>query len=178
MPSSGKFCDCFKEHDMLCSALFSARTSPLIISLGIALALSPSVRAQGASDDAVQLATSILTAGARTFDTKNAAAMAATYTEDAEIHLTSREEGGAIKVQVSKGKEEIRKFYEDLFKDAKEIKSKNTVEFARLIRPDVLVIYGNFRPDADADPLPFVQVRTRQGETWLMRRLQLFVLGE
>jgi len=150
---------------------------PIIISLALALTIAPitAVRGQATSDDAVQLATSILTKGARLFDTKDAGAMAETYTEDAEIQLTSRE-NGELKVAYYKGKTEIRKLYEDLFKDAKAIQSKNAVESARLIRPDILVIHGTFKPDTDSDPLPFVQVRTRKGDRWLMFRLLIFVL--
>lgn len=131
----------------------------------------------GDNEDAVKLATSLLTQGASTFDTKDAAAMAASYTDDAEVHLFGRKEGDGIEIKVYRGKEEIRGLYADLFKDPKPIHAKNTVESAKQIGSDVLLIQGTFQTDTGSDPLPFVQVRMKQGDKWLMVRLQIFVLG-
>ena len=45
------------------------------------------------------------------------------------------------------GREEIEKLYADLFKNPDTIQSKNTVEYAKLLAPDILVIAGTFEPN-------------------------------
>jgi hypothetical protein len=41
--------------------------------------------------------------------------------------------------------------------------------------PDLLVIRGMFILDvADEHPLPFIQVRAKEGDKWLILNLQLF----
>jgi hypothetical protein len=62
------------------------------------------------------------------------------------------------------------------FKDARTIDSENTVEFAQLVAPDVLVIHGRFRPDRGEKELPFLQVRTRHENHRLLAKLCLFLL--
>ena len=68
----------------------------------------------------------------------------------------------------------------DLFKDAKEATtSKNTVEFAKFIGSGLMVIEGDFQPNAASEAkFHFVQLRLKQGDKWLMRSLQLFVIGK
>ena len=107
-----------------------------------------SIRAAGPekdkpADEATALAVKLTEQGAATFDTFNAKAMADYYLDDAEIALVSKEEGG-LKVQTYKGRAEIEKAYADVFKKPETIKSRNTVEYAKLLAPDVLVIAGTF----------------------------------
>jgi ketosteroid isomerase-like protein len=127
------------------------------------------------AQDATATATQLLQAGAATFDTKDAAAMAATYTEDAEITLFTQSDS-SLQAQQYQGKERIHKLYADLFKNAAESTSRNVVEYARFVGPDVLLIGGTFEPDVGGDLiLQFVQVRVRQdGGAWRIRNLQLF----
>ena len=115
-----------------------------------------------------------------TFNTANAKAMAAYYTDDAKVFLESKDDNG-ISVKEYNGREEIEKLYADLFKDPGTIQSKNTVEYAKLLAPDILVIAGTFEPNTlDPKPLkvPFYQVRIKQGDKWLMSSLRIFVIGE
>jgi hypothetical protein len=142
------------------------------------LAFGSAAHAQGANDEALRLATELLTTGSQTFDTKDVDAMVAFYSDDAEVQLITRQEGGGFKVTVYSGKDQVRQLYTELFKDGAASRSKNTVETARMIKSDVLAIQGSFRPDVGSDPVPFHQVRTKRGEKWLIFRLQLFVLGE
>ena len=81
---------------------------------------------------------------------------------------------------MKKGREEIEAVYRDLFKDAKEATtSKNTVEFAKFIGSGLMVIEGDFQPNAASEArFHFVQLRLKQGDKWLMRSLQLFVIGK
>ena len=44
----------------------------------------------------------------------------------------TREEGDS-KFQTQKGRAEIKKFYADIFKEPETIKSRNTVEYAKLL---------------------------------------------
>ena len=55
------------------------------------------------------------------------------------------------------------------------IDSQNTVELARLISPDILVVHGRFRPNAGERELPFVQMRVKQGDQWMLKTLWLFL---
>jgi hypothetical protein len=130
--------------------------------------------------DAKSLAQEILDKGSALFDTHDAAAMIATYTEDARLLWVDKDSStGEIRVSV-KVRAEIESLYRDIFKDAKEkTTSKNTVEFARLVAPDLLVIQGVFQPNiAKEGKFPFVQMRVKQGEKWLMRNLQLYVIDQ
>jgi ketosteroid isomerase-like protein len=132
------------------------------------------------NDDALKVAKKLTEEGAATFSTSNAKAMAAYYVEDARLFLQSKEENEISEKEYT-GRDEIEKFYADLFKDPKTIQAKNTVEYAKLLAPDVLVIAGTFVPNEAADkPLkvPFYQVRVKRGDKWLIHRLRIFVLSE
>jgi hypothetical protein len=149
--------------------------------LALALVLTLSCAASAQEKDAKTLAQEILDQGALKFDTRDAAAMAATYTEDAEISLFTRDDStGETKVDVKKGRAEIESFYKDIFKDATEkTTSKNTVAFARFVGAHLMLIQGEFQPDlAKEAKYPFVQVRVREQDKWQMKSLQLFVISQ
>jgi hypothetical protein len=146
----------------------------------LALALIP-LAAHADEGDAKADAQAILDKGSALFDKRDAAAMAATYTEDAQIFWTAKEnETAEPTVDTKKGRTEIEALYRDLFKDAQEKStSKNVVEFARRIAPEVLVIQGTFQPDtAKPGKYPFVQVRVKQGDAWRIKSLQFFVFSQ
>jgi ketosteroid isomerase-like protein len=146
----------------------------------LALAFALPVTAGAQDEQAKKEAQAILDKGAALFDTRDATAMAATYTEDAEIHWISKTEEGEIKVEVKKGRAEIENLYRDIFKNASEkTTSRNTVEFARLVASDILIIEGLFQPNVDnPGKYPFTQVRIKQGDKWLMKSLQFFVVSQ
>jgi ketosteroid isomerase-like protein len=147
----------------------------------LSLALLLPTAAPAADTDAKQLAQAILTKGAALFDTRDAAAMAATYTEDAEgSAVTKDKDTGTYKVQVTRGRPAIERGYQDIFKDRKAgTTSRNVVEYAHLVGTDLLIIHGTFTLDVSQEgSFRFVQVRTKQGEKWLIMRLQLFVVSE
>jgi hypothetical protein len=147
--------------------------------LGACLVVTVQGQDQGA-DEAMKLARRLTEEGAATFNTANARAMVDYYTADAKVTLHSRNDQG-ITAKEYDGHEEIQGLYADLFKDRARIRSKNTVEYARLLAPDVLVIAGTFDPNLDVDkPLkvPFYQVRLKRGDKWLINSLQIFVVGE
>jgi hypothetical protein len=146
-----------------------------------ALVFALPLTASADDKDAKTVAQEVLDKGSALFDTRDATAMAATYTEDAQLLWFDKDNStGEIKVSVKKDRAEIESLYRDLFKDAKEkTTSKNTVEHARFITPDLMIIQGVFQPDISKDgKFPFVQVRVKQGEKWLMKSLQLFVISE
>jgi len=153
------------------------------VALAIAVVTAGWIRAAGPeqdkpADEATALAVKLTEQGAATFDTFNAKAMADYYLEDAEIALVSKEEGG-LKIQTQKGRAEIEKFYADIFKRPETIKSRNTVEYAKLIAPNVLVIAGTFDTNTlkpDSPKVPFYQVRVKKGDQWLMSSVRIFVL--
>jgi hypothetical protein len=129
-------------------------------------------------DDAMKLAVKLTEEGATTFDTFNAKAMTAYYLEDAEITLVTRGDPG-VKVESRRGKTEIESFYADLFKKPETIKSKNTVEYAKFLAPDILVIAGTFDTNTlkpESPKIPFYQVRVKTGDRWLMSSVRIFYL--
>jgi hypothetical protein len=149
-----------------------------VLALGTLLIVP--VQAQDPGGKAVKLAQKLTEEGAATFNTANAKAMAAYYTEDAKVFLQTRGKDG-IAVKVYDGREEIERLYADVFKDPGTIQSKNTVEYAKLLTSDVLVIAGTFEPNQNAArPLkvPFYQVRLKQGDKWLIDSLRIFVVAE
>lgn len=142
------------------------------------LALLAPLAASAADEGARKAAQDILTKGAALFDTRDASAMADTYTEDAELSLIIKDKDtGNYKAQDSRGRTAIERFYQDFFKDRNSgTTSKNEVEYARFVGNDLLVIHGTFTPDTkESASFPFVQVREKKGNKWLIISLQLFV---
>lgn len=124
--------------------------------------------------EAEQIAEKFLKAGSDLFDAKNAAGLANTYSENGEILLIG-EKDGEVTEDIKAGRAEVEKFYVDYFKDKGAIDSENTIEFARLIAPNILVVHGRFQPNTGEAKLPFVQLRVKQGDKWLMSKLWLFL---
>jgi ketosteroid isomerase-like protein len=154
-------------------------TTITAVLLGTSLVVAVSGQEQG-PDEATKLAKKLTEDGAATFNTANAKAMAAYYTDDAKIFLQTKDQNG-VTVKEYDGREEIERAYADLFKDPATIQSKNTVEYAKLLAPDLLVIAGTFVPNlAAAKPLnvPFYQVRVKHGEKWLIHSLRIFAMSQ
>jgi hypothetical protein len=128
----------------------------------------------GLESEADRIAAKLLKTGSELFDAKKADALAATYTEDGKIHLFSKRDG-KYQDDLKEGRADIARFYEDLFKDGGVHHSENTIEFTRLLAPDLLVIHGRFRPDVQGLVLPFVQMRVKQGDEWHLKELWLFL---
>jgi ketosteroid isomerase-like protein len=148
--------------------------------LGGVLLVAPSFGQGPAADEAMKLATKLTEEGAATFSKADARAMAAYYTEDAIVFMESKNDDGHS-VKEYDGRAEIERLYADLFKEPGTIQAKNTVEYARLLAPDLLVIAGTFEPNqlaAKPMKVPFYQVRVKQGEKWLIHSLRVFVLPE
>jgi hypothetical protein len=154
---------------------FALLTLALAFNLGLCLA------ARADEQDAKTIAQGILDKGSALFDKRDAAEMAATYTEDAQLEWIEKDSAtGGIKIEVRKGREEIETLYRDFFKDLKEATtSKNTVEYAKFVGSGLIVIEGDFQPNVAGEAkFHFVQLRLKQGDKWLMRSLQLFIIGK
>jgi len=123
---------------------------------------------------AKQIAERILTTGSELFDAKQAKALAATYAVGGEIHLFDVKEQRESDTPI-KGRADIEDFYLKMFEDAPTIHSQNTVEFARFVAPDILIIHGRFRPNVGEKELPFIQLRVKQRDEWLLSKLWLFL---
>lgn len=125
--------------------------------------------------DATAAATRLLEQGSAMFDAKDSAGMAAQYVGDAEITLVAKQDG-RLQSQSYSGKERIQKLYVDMFRDSATAQSKNVVEYARYVGPDLLLIAGTFEPDLGGQlTLQFVQVRVKEADgVWRIRNLQLF----
>jgi hypothetical protein len=146
----------------------------------LALLITVPALARADEKDAKMVAQGVLDKGSALFDTRDAAAMAATYTEDAQLLWIDKDGStGEIKLSVKKDRSEIESLYRDLFKDAKEkTTSKNTVEYARFVTPELMVIHGVFQPNLDKpDKFSFVQTRVKVGDRWLMKILELYVIA-
>jgi hypothetical protein len=143
---------------------------------GTGISAGQDVRSQDSSpSEAEQIARRVLKAGSDLFDAKNAPALAATYTDDGIIHIISKSDDGSYKDDTKRSRAEVERFYRELLQDSGPIDSENTVEFARLIAPDLLVVHGRFRPNTGQKELPFVQMRIKQGPAWQLKELWLFL---
>jgi hypothetical protein len=129
--------------------------------------------------DALALAQDILVCGATLFDQRDAAALAATYVETAEIILIKRHpDTDRIVVETTCGRAAIEKAYAKIFKDRlPEHRSRNTVEAARFLGRDLLMIKGRFAMNREqGDSVEFVQIRAREGDEWKVVTMQLMEL--
>src|SRR5262245_48916528 len=86
--------------------------------LSAALLFLP-VAALADDEDARRAAQEALDKGSALFDARDAAALAATYTTDAEICVVTQDKDSrGYKTQTVRGRQAIQKGYQDLFKDA------------------------------------------------------------
>jgi ketosteroid isomerase-like protein len=155
------------------------RGAPLF---ALIVAFVPAV-AFGQDDDAKAktLAQEILDRGAALFDTRDAAAMAATYVDDAEIIVIKRAtDSNRVVLEITRGRTDIEKAYAGIFKDRQpEHKCRNTVETARFLGPNLLLIHGRFALDREQSDIgQFVQIRAREneGDPWKIVTMQLTLL--
>jgi ketosteroid isomerase-like protein len=147
--------------------------------LSAMILLATPVAALAQDGNALILAKDTLDRGAALFDTRDAAAMAATYVEDAEIILIKRDsDTNRISVETRRGRAAIEKGYADIFKDRlPEHRSRNTVETARFLGRDLLLVKGRFALNRDqGDSVEFVQIRAREGDQWKVVTMQLMEL--
>jgi hypothetical protein len=99
-----------------CNLLHGVSNMRRCAALAVALILSLPLAAPALEDDAKTVAQGILDKGAALFDKRDAAAMAATYTEDAQLEWIEKDSAsGGIKIDARKGREEIEAVYRDLF---------------------------------------------------------------
>jgi hypothetical protein len=146
----------------------------------ISLVLLSPMSAFGQDEDAKKLAQGILDKGAVLFGKRDAEAMTRTYTEGARVVLISKDKDTQeYKADVREGRAAIHDLYSDAYKNTEEtITSRNTVEFARRVAPDLLVIHGMFEPNVGKGSYPFVQVRKKEGDKWLILSLQLYIVSQ
>jgi len=134
---------------------------------------------QAADDDAKTVAQAFLDKGAALFSDKDAPSLAATYTDDAELVVVMKSPS-ETKYESKRGTAEIENFYRELFKSNDPIQAKNTIEYARHIDPDTLMVAGVFElHQGDSDlKLPFVQIREKRGASWKIHHLRVFYVGK
>jgi ketosteroid isomerase-like protein len=126
--------------------------------------------------EAVNVARQVLDKGSQLYNAKDAEALAATYTEDAEVAIVSKKPG-ELKTEFKRGRAEIEELYRSVFATGNSFTSKYTIEYARMLDQDMLLIAGVFEPDLGGNlKVPFVQVRVKQGDRWLMTSLRLFLI--
>ena len=129
--------------------------------------------------DARTVAQDLLKKGSALFDAQDAMALSATYTDEARVEWIEKDKDtGKYKTSSKEGRTEIDSLYRDLFKDpSRKRTSRNTVEFAKFVAPDVLLIQGYFEPDVnEGGKYSFVQERVKEGDKWLIRNLRLYIL--
>ena len=147
-----------------------------VLALGLGFLLTG---AADLDDDARSLAVKLTTTGAQLFDARDAKGLALTYAEDARLEIITRDrDTRELKTETRVGRNEIQSYYQEHFKSAGDIHCRNTVDHARLLDASLLSISGTFEPNtqtAESIKLPFIQVRSRQGDQWRIISLQLFV---
>jgi ketosteroid isomerase-like protein len=130
----------------------------------------------GPDQEAVGTARQFLDRGAQLYNAKDAKGLADTYTADAEIAIVSKKPG-ELKTEFKHGHAEIEPYYRGLFENAGRIEAKNTIEYARLLDRDMVLVAGVFQPDIhDKLKVPFVQVRVKQGDRWLIMSMRIFLV--
>ena len=158
----------------------------------VCLLLAPAIAyAQGTeADNARELAQRLLDQGSAHVDAKNHEELVATYAEDATVTLVCKDpDTGNYMIEVRSIQKNGRWSFEQMNRDMhqgllpengpKKIASKNTVEYASMIAPDLLVIHGKFQPYRDeAMSWPFIQVRRQHGDKWLIMSQRIFLNGE
>ena len=80
-------------------------------------------------------------------------------------------------IRTQEGRADIERMYkEDLFKEGIEPStSRNAVEFARMVVPDLILVVGTFEPDVTkGQKFPFVQERRLMGDRWLIVCLRVY----
>ncbi len=124
--------------------------------------------------DADTIANRLLREGETMFDAKDAQGLTESYRSDARIELLGSS-GTGFRWNSYEGTAQIRKLYNDLFRNAKETKSRNVVEQSTLIGDRVLLITGTFEPDTSSGLLlQFVQVRIKESDgPWLISSMRL-----
>lgn len=123
------------------------------------------------------LADRILDEGSKRFNAKDSAGLAASYSEAGTIRIMGRD-GQEQREEIKQGRAEVESFYRDFFRGVGSIESENTVDFARFATPELLIIHGRFRPDRGAHQMPFVQLRQKHDDQWLINTLWLFLQAD
>lgn len=147
--------------------------------LAMALLACPAAAIGQHDDRALAVAREVLDRGAELFDARDAAAMAETFLEESHVIVIKRASNSTeLTTEIVSGREEIQKGYADLFKDRDPShRARNTVEQARWLTPDLLLIQGRFALNVEqGDLLQFVQVRARDGDQWKVATMQLMEL--
>jgi hypothetical protein len=128
--------------------------------------------------DAKGVAQELLNKGALLFDKHDAAAMAETYADNARVTWVEKDKDtGKYKFETKDGRAEIEKLYRGLFENSTEkTTSRNTVEFAKFISSNLMVIEGTFEPKIDQGKYAFTQERVKQGDRWLIQTLRIYVV--
>ncbi|WP_435009155.1 hypothetical protein P12x_000404 [Tundrisphaera lichenicola] len=146
------------------------------ILIPLMLLIAPSLTFGQDDPRAMAVAKETLDRGSALFDRRDAKAMTATFVEDAEIILIKRaSDSDKVELENRRGKAAIEKTYSDIFKDREpEHRCRNTVESARFVGEDLLLIRGRFAFNVDqGDLAEFVQVRAREDNQWKIVTLQL-----
>lgn len=125
---------------------------------------------------AMKLAKELTTTGAKLFEKGDGAALAAQYVDDGEIVETTVEAFGAPLVKIHRGSEAIKKIY-GIANAVAKMSPTNEVRYARFIKPDTLVIDGDFlvTDEGKTTRFHFNQVRRREGDTWKIVSLELIL---
>lgn len=145
----------------------------------LALCLTPALAPAQDDARAKQVAQETLDRGAALFDTRDAAAMAATYVETADlIFVKLSQSTGRFELESIHGRSAIQNSYANLFRDrSPEHKSRNTVDSARFLSPNLLLIQGRFALDRNqGDTVQFVQIRARENDKWQIVTMQVLPL--
>ncbi|WP_337174018.1 hypothetical protein [Paludisphaera sp.] len=146
------------------------------LALGLAsMILASSAAVAGDDAKAREIAEKVTTEGAAIFDTLDARAMAATYDEKGVI-VAYQKENGAIVRETHEGREKVEAAYAKIFENPETIKSRNTVDHARLLAPDLLSIDGTFEMNTlkpGSPRIAFHQVRLNKGGKWLVLTMEI-----
>lgn len=132
------------------------------------------------AEDAKALAEKLTAEGATAFAARDVRALIESYSDDASVIVVihNQSSGGATEVE-RRGRPDIQELYEELFRDGLSIDAHNEVDYARQIGPNFLMIAGTLefkRGLLDVTRMPFVQLRVKQGDRWLIQSMRVLFL--
>ena len=130
--------------------------------------------------EAKTLAERLAGESAETFRSKDADAMVGRFDPEATITLYAREEGRPdVSSRAFQGRDQIEGFYRQAFEIDRPLDGRNTIEYARLVLPDLLIFCGRFEMTIGGEsrpPLPYSQVYARRNGAWKVLDIRAYAV--
>jgi hypothetical protein len=128
---------------------------------------------------ALSIARQVLTAGAAMVALGDDVGVAGQFVADGELVTKTLKSSAPPEILIYRGEEQLRNWFK-VVQGLRGFAVVNSVEYARLVAPDLLYITGTLdltSPDLKTTRLPFSQIRVQQGEMWKIINYQIIFSG-